>query len=144
MKEQNYKNHRRFVIGYHVITSFLILLILVSSLYYIFASERGGLTLKSSEFIFLISVVLLFQYFFLRSFALKAQDRAIRAEENFRHYLLTGKSLDSKLTIRQIIGLRFASDEEFPELAKKAADSGMSEEDIKKSIKNWKPDTYRV
>jgi hypothetical protein len=88
--------------------------------------------------------VLLLQYYYLRSFALKAQDRAIRAEENFRHYLLTGKPLDSRLTIRQIIGLRFASDEEFPELAKKAAESGMSEEEIKKSIKNWKPDTYRV
>ncbi|MCU0372960.1 MAG: DUF6526 family protein [Ignavibacteria bacterium] len=144
MKEQNYKNHRRFVIGYHVITVFLIFLVLVSSLYYVFATERGGLTLKSSEFLFLISLVLLLQYYYLRSFALKAQDRAIRAEENFRHYLLTGKPLDSRLTIRQIIGLRFASDEEFPELAMKAAESGMSEEDIKKAIKNWKPDTYRV
>ena len=144
MKEQNYKNHRRYVISYHVITFLLLLLILVSSLYYIFAAERGGLTLKSSEFIFLISVVLLFQFFFLRSFALKAQDRAIRAEENFRHYLLTGKPLDSRLTIRQIIGLRFASDGEFPELAIKAVESGMSEEDIKKSITTWKPDTYRV
>jgi hypothetical protein len=144
MAEQNYKNHRRFVISYHVITFFLLLLILVSSLYYIFAAQRGGLTLKSSEFIFLISVVLLLQFFFLRSFALKAQDRAIRAEENFRHYLLTGKPLDSRLTIRQIIGLRFASDEEFPELANKAAESGMSEEDIKKAVKKWKPDTYRV
>jgi hypothetical protein len=144
MKEQNYKNHRRFVIGYHVVTFLILLIVFVSSLYYVFASNRGGLTLKASEFLFLISVVLVFQYFYLRSFALKAQDRAIRAEENFRHYLLTGKTLDSKLTIRQIIGLRFASDEEFPELAKKAAESGMSEEEIKKSIKNWKPDTYRV
>ena len=144
MKEQNYKNHRRFVIGYHVITVLLIFLVLVSSLYYVFATERGGLTLKSSEFIFLISLVLLLQYYYLRSFALKAQDRAIRAEENFRHYLLTGRPFDSRLTIRQIIGLRFASDEEFSELAKKAAESGMSEEEIKKAIKNWKPDTYRV
>ncbi len=46
--------------------------------------------------------------------------------------------------MRQIIGLRFASDEELPELAKKAADSGMSEDEIKKSIKNWKADTYRA
>jgi hypothetical protein len=77
-------------------------------------------------------------------FALKAQDRAIRAEENFRHYLLTGKPLDSKLTIRQIIGLRFASDEEFPSLAQKAAEEGMSEDDIKKAVKNWRGDYYRA
>ena len=70
--------------------------------------------------------------FFSRSFSLKAQDRAIRAEENFRHFILTGKPLDSRLTTRQIIGLRFASDEEFVELAKSAAEKGTSEEDIKK------------
>jgi hypothetical protein len=58
--------------------------------------------------------------------------------------LLTGKPLDSKLTIRQIIGLRFASDEEFPELAKKAVADNLSEEDIKKAVKNWRADFYRV
>ena len=31
---------------------------------------------------------------YARSFALKAQDRAIRAEEQLRHYVLTGKLLD--------------------------------------------------
>jgi hypothetical protein len=77
-------------------------------------------------------------------FALKAQDRAIKAEENFRHHLLTGKLLDPRLTMRQIIGLRFASDEEFPELAAKAATAGTSEDDIKKSVRNWRADNYRV
>ena len=52
-------------------------------------------------------------FFFCRMFPLQAQDRAIRAEENLRHYVLAGKLLDSRLTIRQIIGLRFAIDEEF-------------------------------
>ena len=46
--------------------------------------------------------------------------------------------------MRQIIGLRFASDEEFPELAKKAIADGMGEEDIKKAIKNWRADYYRA
>ena len=77
-------------------------------------------------------------------FALKAQDRAIKAEENFRYYLLTGKALSSKLTMRQIIGLRFASDEEFVALADKAVKENLSEKEIKKSIKSWKADTYRV
>ena len=77
-------------------------------------------------------------------FALKAQDRAIRAEENLRHFVLTGKLLDPKLTVRQIIGLRFASDGEFVALAQRAAAENLSEDDIKKAIKTWKPDTYRV
>tara|TARA_R110000868_G_C10969416_1_gene769538 strand:+ start:167 stop:370 length:204 start_codon:yes stop_codon:yes gene_type:complete len=65
----------------------------------------------------LVLVVLFFVFFYLRDFALKAQDRVIRAEEGFRCYILTGKTLDEKLTMRQIIGLRFASDDEFKGLA---------------------------
>ncbi|MCP5111202.1 MAG: hypothetical protein GY953_10235, partial [bacterium] len=79
-----------------------------------------------------------------RLFPLKAQDRAIRAEENLRHYVLTGKLLDPQLTTRQVVGLRFAADEEFVELAQKAAAENLSEDAIKKAIKNWRADTYRV
>jgi hypothetical protein len=82
--------------------------------------------------------------FYTRTFALIAQDRVIKAEENLRYYLLTGKTLDAKLKVRQIIGLRFASDEEFPALVEKALKEKLSEKDIKKSIINWRPDHYRV
>ena len=82
--------------------------------------------------------------YFGRSFALRAQDRAIRAEENMRHFMMTGKALPSALTIRQIIGLRFASDEEFLELIKDAIDNNLKEKQIKSKIKNWKADFYRV
>ena len=75
---------------------------------------------------------------------MKAQDRAIKVEEQLRHYVLTGKSLSTGLNMRQIVGLRFASDEEFPALAEKAEKENMSESDIKKEIKNWKGDYYRV
>lgn len=142
--EQNYKNHRRFVLMYHVVTFLIIVLLVISSLYYIIADAGRGNPMRQDMFYFLISLTLLFIFLYARQFALKAQDRAIRAEENFRHYLLTGKPLDSRLTIRQIIGLRFAKDEEFVELAVKAAEAGMSEENIKKAIKNWRADTYRV
>ena len=83
-------------------------------------------------------------YAYLRTFALKAQDRAIRAEENLRHYVLTGELFDSRLNTRQVIGLRFASDDELPELAKKAAADGLSENAIKRSVKSWRADNYRV
>ncbi len=73
-----------------------------------------------------------------------AQDRAIRAEENFRYYLLTGKPLDSRLRIGQIIALRFASDAELPALAEQAIKENMSQKDIKMAIKNWKGDYHRV
>ena len=144
MKIQNYKNHRKYVFLYHGLTFALILILLISSVYYTIRAGNTGESLKPGLFLFVVTIVLFFLFFYARQFALKAQDRAIRAEENFRHYLLTGKPLDSKLTIRQIIGLRFVSDEEFPELARKAAEENLSEEDIKKAIKNWRADYYRV
>ncbi len=49
-----------------------------------------------------------------RIFSIKAEDRAMRAEENLRHFVLTGSLLDSSLTLRQIIELWFAVDDEFP------------------------------
>jgi hypothetical protein len=83
-------------------------------------------------------------YWYTRWFALRAQDRAIRAEENFRHFILTGKPLDSRLRMGQIIALRFASDEEMPALAKRAVEEKLSQKEIKKAIKTWKPDYNRV
>jgi hypothetical protein len=83
-------------------------------------------------------------FWYSRGFALRAQDRAIRAEENFRHYILTGKPLDSRLRMGQIIALRFASDAELPDLAKKAVEENMRSKEIKASIKNWRPDHHRA
>ena len=83
-------------------------------------------------------------FFFCRIFALKAQDRAIRAEENLRHFVITGKTLDPALNISQIIALRFASDAEFAALAQRAAAEHMEADAIKRAIKAWRADTYRV
>jgi hypothetical protein len=83
-------------------------------------------------------------YIFCRTFALKAQDRAIRAEEQLRHYVLAGKLLDGRLTVKQIVGLRFASDAEFVALAQRAAEQNMDPEAIKKAVTSWRADTYRA
>ena len=81
---------------------------------------------------------------YARVFALKAQDRAIRAEENFRHHILTGKLLDPRLSVRQIVALRFASDAEFPALAARAAAENLPPKEIKLAVKDWRADEYRV
>jgi hypothetical protein len=80
----------------------------------------------------------------MRSYPLKAQDRAIKAEENLRHYVMAGQLLDSRLTFAQIAALRFASDAEFLELCQKAVSQNLSSDDIKKGINNWKSDLVRV
>ncbi|NLP56853.1 DUF6526 family protein [Lutibacter sp. B1] len=142
MKHQNYANHSKFVIGYHVITLLAILALLIGSIINVANSSKESL--YSASLLVLVSFILLFMFYFLRAFALKAQDRAIRAEEKFRYYILTGKPMSNKLTIRQIIGLRFSSDEEFLVLVERAEKENLSEKEIKKAVKNWKADTYRV
>ncbi len=140
---QNYSNHRQWVPIYHFILSLMVLATTIGAGINFFKT-MGGAGFYSGSLIFITSLSMLITFFLFRAFALKAQDRAIRAEENLRHFAMTGKLLDSKLTTRQIIGLRFASDDEFQELAKKAVSENMSENDIKKAVKNWKPDTYRA
>lgn len=142
MKNQNFTNHRLFVPGYHYFTVLGIMILFIGSIINLVNSSQGNK--YSASLLVLSSLLLMFVAFYARSFALKAQDRAIRSEENFRHYLLTKKVLPNQLTVRQIVGLRFASDEEFPELAEKAFQEKMTEDEIKKSIKNWKGDYYRA
>ncbi len=142
MSTQNYSNHRRFVPLYHFFTMLGTVILLIGTIVNLVKSTHENL--YNASLLVFGALLLMLTAFYARMFALKAQDRAIRAEENFRHYLLTGKALDTKLTMRQIIGLRFASDKEFLELAKKAVAESLSENAIKKMITHWRADTYRV
>ena len=142
MKQQNFKTHRKWVPGYHIITFLAIIALIIGSIRYLINSSEDNV--YTASLLVLVSFILLFMFYFLRTFALKAQDRALKVEENLRHYLITGKPLNADLSMRQIIGLRFASDEEFPDLAERAVKEKMSENDIKKAIKNWKADIYRA
>jgi hypothetical protein len=144
MDTQNYANHRRLVPPFHFVLFPLVLLTLGGSITNLIQSWGDHSRIYSASLILALSVCLLILTPFSRMFSLKAQDRAIRAEENLRHYVLTGKLLDPKLTVRQIVGLRFAPDTEFVALAQRAAAESLSEDDIKKAVKNWKADTYRV
>ncbi|PWB76254.1 hypothetical protein C3F09_00840 [candidate division GN15 bacterium] len=144
MPVQTYANHRRTVFLYHAVLMIVLLLTLIGSCVNLYKSFGDHQRLYSAALIFVLVLCMILLAIFARSFALKAQDRAIRSEENLRHYVMTGKLLDSRLTIRQIIGLRFASDAEFVALAKRAADESLSEDDIKRAITDWRPDTYRV
>jgi hypothetical protein len=144
MPTQDYASHRRFVPMYHGVLFGLLLLTLIGSVVNLYKSLGDHQRLYSASLIVTLAVSTLILSFFSRMFALMAQDRAIRAEENLRHFVLTGKLLDSRLTIRQIIGLRFAPDGEFAELARKAAGENLSEDQIKRAVKDWKADTYRV
>lgn len=142
MTPQNFKNHTRLLLGWHGITALSILALLIGSIINLCHSAKENL--YSASLIVLIAIILVFIFWFARVFALKAQDRAIRAEENLRHFALTGKLLDSRLRISQIIALRFASNAEFVALANKAVEENLSGKAIKEAIKDWKADYHRV
>jgi len=143
MKEQNFKNHSRLVAGFHGVTFLLIIAFIVGSII-TFVHAGDGVVKHAAMIMIVGSVALLCVAWYTRVFSLKAQDRAIRAEENFRHYILTGKPFDKELHLGQIIALRFASDEEFPALVKKAIAEKLSPKQIKESIQNWRADYHRV
>jgi hypothetical protein len=143
MKTQNYVNHRRYVRPYHFYSPVLLLLILIGALAMVAGPGMhhgrmlGGLLV-------LVCLISTLNWFYLRTFATKVQDRAIRSEENFRYFVLTGKPLPTTLGLGQIIGLRFAEDTEFVELVQRASLENLSGEEIKKIIKNWRPDHHRA
>lgn len=144
MTVQNQSNHRRYVPGFHILTATLCVIVFIASIFNLVHNWTDSENHLSAAIIFLITIILSLFFWFIRSFALRAQDRAIRAEESLRHYLLTGKPIDPRLRIGQIIALRFASDEELVELTKRAVEESLRADDIKKAIRNWKEDNYRV
>ena len=141
--DQNFQNHTRLVTGYHKILGTLLLAGLIGSIVNLFKSLNDD-NLYSASLLLLLFICCSLLTWYARVFPLKAQDRAIKAEENFRHFILTGKPLPDGLNPSQVVALRFAADEEFPDLVQKALLNQLSAKSIKQAIKHWKPDYHRV
>ena len=144
MEEQSFAKHTKFDPPYHFILAPLTLVIVIGSVVNLFQSLDDHSRLYNASLITAMSVALFLATALIRLYPLKAQDRAIRAEENLRHFVLAGKLLDRRLTVKQIVALRFASDAEFVALAAKAANENTDPKDIKQSIKNWRSDHDRL
>jgi type IV secretory pathway TraG/TraD family ATPase VirD4 len=142
MSTQNYKNHPQMVPGFHYLTFGCILALLGGSINYVLKATPENKYLAT--LVILITVIFVLIAWYARGFALKAQDRAIKAEESLRYYIMTGKAIPSSLSISQIIALRFASDEEYLNLLERAIKENLSNKEIKMAIQNWKADHHRV
>lgn len=139
MATQNFQHHKRFNLPYHFITVPLLFISTCIAVYNFW--QHTNLTNALLVIILaFIGVVALFA----RWFGLRNQDRVARAEERLRYYILTQQMLPSNLRMGQILALRFASDEEFVALVARAVAEQLPPEAIKKSIKNWRADYYRI
>ena len=142
MSTQNFKNHARMVPGFHYATFLGIFALLGGSINYLLHATPDNKYLAS--LLVLASLLFIMVAWYARTFPLKAQDRAIYAEENLRYFSITQKLLPKELSVLQVVALRFASDAEFVALVEKAAKENLSSKEIKLTIQNWKADFYRV
>ncbi len=141
--QQNFEHHARIVPAYHYGVFGIFILNLAYAIYRVYRSFSAGSVLS-----LLLAVAFLLVFFYARLFALTVQDRIIRLEMRLRlAELLPGdlKARIQEFTVAQLVALRFASDAELPELARKVLADGIADRKaIKKMIRNWKPDFLRA
>lgn len=145
MREQNYKNHRKFYPPHHFIYLPLLIALEIYGIYKIRNDPEHQLT----WILFSIVIFLLFYLAFMtrQHYALGLQNRMVMLEFKQRYFEIFGKRSDEvadQLRFDQITALRFAYDDEFKELLNKAIKENMSGDEIKRSIKTWKADNQRV
>ena len=139
---QNLKNHNRFDPWYHLYPFFALVANLVVAVVYLV--YHVGFY---SAWLVFISIVVIVPYLKIRMYALKVQDRVIRLEERLRLEALAPPEWHAqiyRLSEDQLIGLRFAGDDEVVELAKQALEHHLNRKQIKERIKNWRSDNWRV
>lgn len=147
--EQNFENHvRQPTNAFVVLGAFLLAVIL--AVVGIFTNDLGILT---REVLIALAVVAagvagILNTMMSRGYSTKLQDRIIRLEMRLRLREILPDELAADVmdfTLSQLIALRFASDEELPELARKVLDENITKAgDIKKMVRDWQPDHHRV
>ncbi len=145
MKTQNYSNHKRYYVPHHFIFLPILAGLQILGVWKYFNDKENTL-------IWLLFSVIIFLIIYLtvmvrQHYALENQNRIIRLEFQQRYFEIFGERSDQvieQLRFSQIAALRFAYDEEFKAILAQALNKDISGDEIKKSIKNWRPDYYRV
>jgi dolichyl-phosphate-mannose--protein O-mannosyl transferase len=140
---QNFENHAKFVPAFHLVTLGIFFINLVWSIIQVIRSFSFQTVMS-----LLVAVAFLLAALYARMFALTVQDRVIRLEMQLRLQKILPPDLRSRISefeVGQLIALRFASDRELPDLARKVLDEKLSDrETIKKLVKDWQPDLLRA
>ncbi len=142
-KVQNFENHGRVIPAYHGFVFSVLAINLGWSLF----SLRNEITFGSVVNV-LVAAALIVLFFYARIFVLTVQDRVIRLEMQLRLERLLPADLRPRMgefTVPQLISLRFARDQELPELARQVLDEKLTDRKaIKRRIKNWRADSLRA
>src|ERR1700676_4246268 len=138
---QNLKNHARLDPAFHIVLGLIILLHLIYSIIHLVrhVSWRSG-------WFVVLSLAAIIVFLKIREYPIKVQDRVIRLEERLRLQALAPAEWPpqtSRLSEDQLIGLRFAGDDEVVALAKQALEENLNRKQIKERIKSWRADEWR-
>jgi hypothetical protein len=139
---QGFKNHARLDPIFHFFLAWISLASIIIAIFYIV--HQPGFY---SAWLVVVALAVFFALFKLRSYPMKVQDRVIRLEERLRLQALAPAEWHTQiycLTEDQLIGLRFASDDEVVELANQALEHNLNRKQIKERIMSWRPDGWRV
>ncbi|HYU32410.1 MAG TPA: DUF6526 family protein [Thermoanaerobaculia bacterium] len=146
MAEQSYQSHRQYVPGFHFVTFGILVVNIFWALWRLF--QGAGLPVADRVWGVVMAIALALLAWYTRTFPMRVQDRVIRLEERLRIAQLLPPDLASRigeLRPGQLVALRFAGDEEIPELTRKVlAGELRGGEEIKKSIRHWRPDHLRA
>ena len=143
MSTQNYANHKQYVVGYHVVTALLILVVLVWAIRQLVRDFSAASVVEVA-----LAFALVGLFWYARAFAIRVQDRVIRLEEQLRLARLLPLDLKDKigdLTTGQLVALRFAPDAEVSGLVRRIVVGELVTPDsIKRAITAWRPDPVRA
>lgn len=140
---QHFGNHTQYTPGYHFFATPV-------SVAYFAWTVRQLVVLPSVETAFgavgglaVVAILLM-----SRIQTLRVQDRVIRLEERLRLAHILPADLQSHIpTIRpgHLVAMRFASDEEVPDLMRQVIKNpDMKQKDIKRQIRKWNSDYFRA
>lgn len=141
-KTQNLKNHARVDPPYHILIAGIYALNLVYAGVHLYRQHT-----ISAGWYLVLSLLVIVPILKLRTYPLKVQDRVIRLEERLRLQALAPQEWHAqiyRLSVDQLIALRFASDDEVVELAKQALEHNLDRKQIKERIRSWRADDWRI
>jgi hypothetical protein len=140
---QTFENHVRMLPAYHFVAIPLIALNFLFTLYqavvhFSWANLMG----------FGLAAALVLLSLLARVMAITVQDRVIRLEETLRMRALLPADLQPRIgeySVKQLVALRFAGDDELPDLARKVLEEKIVDQKaIKQMVRHWRADYQRA